>query len=1136
VTTPQRFVLSAIGLFLFCGAAYSQALTGTLTGIVTDPSGSAVPSAQVSMKNEASGDLRRTVTNDLGYFTIAAVWAGSYTVSIEARGFSRLERTAIVFNPGDKRHLSDLVMQVGATTETITVSSQVAQMTTVDSGEKSSVITAQQLQNIAVVGRSAAELIKILPGMAPTGSGVENKPGFSGEVIGINGNGDGGRQSALGYYSANGTRTAAMDIVTDGAHTSDPGCNCATPVNPNVDMLQEFKVLSSNYSAEHAKGPVVLNAVTKSGGSSFHGMGYYYIRDYRMSSNDWQLNRAGRQRPANQFQFPGFNIGGPVVIPGAGFNRNRDKLFFFSGYEFFKQRLDTGVLTTIVPTPAMRTGDFTDAAGLALLGSNEARRLPSDANAGIINGRVPNNLIDPAGRILMNLLPQPNADPRTNGGNNYVNALQIDQPMHQWVTRVDYNVSDYTKLFVRYNLQRETQNFPVQLWGRENFAVPYPTGTIGDNVSDSVSVGYTKVFSPTMTNEAIFGYTFIDFPNRLEDPSKVSRSALGYPYKGIFKAGIDQIPNFRNNAGLATVFNRGGFNPVYPATKWLISFGNNFSFFRGRHSLKAGFYWETIRQAQPSGGESQGRIVYRTDHQLTTGNAYADLLTGRYSSYFEQNSNLNVQQAFQTSEFYLQDSWKVRPSFTLELGIRFAHLGPWYDRTGVGFGVFDPARYNNDPAVLGQLTGLVYTKIDPSIPTSGGTIAPLFVMPRVGFAWDVNKSGSTVIRGGFGSFRYHDPTCCGGTFNVPAGERNTTVATQGLIKDLDQVVPRSVRIGITTMDPNDRTQPVNYNWSFSIARRLPGSMLFETAYVGNRSRDLLNDGIRDINLVPYGAMLTNPTANPDDFRPRRNYGAINQISRTFFQEYHSSQTTLQRTRGGLTYSVSYTLSKTTGIRGGGQGSVADQFNPLNNHGVLAYDRRHVLNFSYVYELPKFAKQSRAIGAMVNGWQLSGINQFASGVENQANGPANFNLLGTLPNGLRVNERSINGTNGLAAMPHLICDPRSNLKPAQFINGDCFALPAQGVNGPSVLPPTYGPWLVNHDISVFKSWQLSEHKRVQFRANFFNFPNHPLWTFRNGDPNLLLSFGADGKMNNPRFGFTDVKTGRRVVQLGVKFYF
>jgi hypothetical protein len=1087
------------------------------------------------MRNEDSGDTRRTVTNNEGYFTIAAVFAATYTVTVEAQGFTKLERTGIVLNPGDKRHLSDLILQVGGTAETVTVTSTPATITTVDSGEKSSVITAAQLQNIAVVGRSAAELIKILPGMAPTGSGIENKPGFSGEVIGINGNGDGGRQSALGYYSANGTRTASMDIVTDGAHTSDPGCNCATPVNPNVDMLQEFKVLQSNYSSEHAKGPVVMNAITKAGGRDFHGMGYYYLRDYRLNSNEWQLNRAGQKRPENQYQFPGFNIGGPVLIPGTGFNRNRDKLFFFVGYEFFKQRLDTGVLQTTVPTEAMRRGDFSDTAMLQSFRSAEVRNAPSDANAGIVNGRIPANLIDPGGQVLMNLLPLPNVDPLQNGGDNYVNALLIDQPMHQIVTRVDYAASDYTKLFVRYNAQRETQNFPVQLWGRETNAVPYPTKTTADNISDSISVSLTKVFSPTVTNETVFGYTFIDFPNVLDDPSQVSREALGYPYQGIFKTGVDQIPNFRNDRGLATVFNRGGFNPVYYATKYLASFGNNLSVFRGRHSLKFGFYWETIIQKQPSGGESQGRVVYRTDHALTSGNAYADLLLGRFSSYFEQNSNLEGNQAFQTFEFFAQDSWKVKPNFTLDFGIRFAHLGPWYERSGVGFGIFDPSTYSNDPADLPDLTGLRYHKIDPSIPTSGGTIKSLFAMPRVGFAWDINGSGDTVVRGGFGSFRYHDPTCCGGTFNVPGGERNTTLP-QGLLRDVDNVVPRFVRIGITTMDPNDDTQPVNYNWSFSVGRRLPGNMFLETAYVGNASRDLLNDGIRDINLVPLGAMFGAPNANPDDFRPRRNYGAINQISRTYFQDYHSWQTTLQRTRGRLTYSLAYTLGKVTGLRGGGQGSVADGFNPLNNHGVLAYDRRHLFNISYVYELPNFAADRRLLNAIAGGWQISGISQFASGVETQSNASVNFSMIGTLPDGNRINDRTINGTNGLAAMPLLTCDPRENLQSGQYINGACFAPPRPGVNGPAVIPPAYGPALINHDISIFKNWQISESKRFQFRASAFNFPNHPLATFRPGDPNLILNFDAAGNVTNPRFGFTDLKTGRRTIQLGVKFYY
>jgi hypothetical protein len=298
---------------------------------------------------------------------------------------------------------------------------------------------------------------------------------------------------------------------------------------------------------------------------------------------------------------------------------------------------------------------------------------------------------------------------------------------------------------------------------------------------------------------------------------------------------------------------------------------------------------------------------------------------------------------------------------------------------------------------------------------------------------------------------------------------------------------------------------------------------------------LLNDGVRDINLVPEGAMFGNPNANPDDYRPRRNYGAINQISRNFYQDYHSWQTTLQRTRGRLTYSLAYTLSKVTGIRGGGQGSVADLFTAEQNHGVLAYDRRHLFNVSYVYEIPSFA-QNRLANALVGGWQISGISQMASGVETQSNTSVNFSLTGNLPDGNRINERTINGTNGLLAMPLLTCDPSKNLQPGQYINGSCFAPPRPGVNGPSVIPAAYGPALISHDVSIFKNWQIAETRKFQFRASAFNFLNHPLETFRPGDPNLILNFDAQGQVTNPRFGFTDVKTGRRVIQLGVKFYF
>ncbi len=507
---------------------FGQSISGTLTGLISDPSGASVPDAKVTLKNEGSGDVRRTVSNSEGFFTFAAVPAGSYELSVEAAGFSIYQVSKLAVQGAERRNV-DVSMKVGSTAETVSVSAIADILTPVDSGEKSATLTTKQLQDFSVVGRSAAEFIKIMPGFAVAGTGTENRSNFSGENIGINGNGDGGSQSALnGAYNVNGLPGASLDITADGAHVSDPGCNCATPVNPNTDMIQEFKVLTSNFSAENQKGPAVIQSIAKSGTRDFHGTGYLYARHHALNSNDWLNNRSGAPKPENKYYFPGGNIGGPVLIPGTGFNKNRDKLFFFTGYEHYFQTLDTGLLRATVPTEAMRAGNFSDAELRKIEGlvngrfvtqsGNPASRLKPDQ---FPSGIIPANQIDPTGRALMNLYPTPNTDPNTSGGFNYLRQIVFNQGSMQWMSRVDYSISDNTKLFVRYNMQRETQKFPVGLWWRNANQVPYPTPILGKNKSDSVTTSLTHVFNPTMTNELIFGYTYIAFPNVFEDPSAV---------------------------------------------------------------------------------------------------------------------------------------------------------------------------------------------------------------------------------------------------------------------------------------------------------------------------------------------------------------------------------------------------------------------------------------------------------------------------------------------------------------------------------------------------------------------------------------------------------------------------------------
>ena len=278
----------------------AQSLTGSISGAVADAQGGVLPGADVTLTNQSSKTTQRTVTNTDGVFVFASVPAGTYSVKVELSGFTAWEATDIVMRLGERRTVTGIKLAVGG----------------VDRGHLGDVAARDRADRLGRKERAPdrradseradgrpidrASCSKLLPGMTPiSGGSTSNNPGYNGEIIGINGNGDGGKQSAVGNFSGNGTRADALDIVIDGAHASDPGCNCATSVNPNPDMVGEFKVLQSNYGAEHAKGPITIDVISKAGGRDFHGMGYLYLRDYRWNSNEWRLNKfshRGRRR------------------------------------------------------------------------------------------------------------------------------------------------------------------------------------------------------------------------------------------------------------------------------------------------------------------------------------------------------------------------------------------------------------------------------------------------------------------------------------------------------------------------------------------------------------------------------------------------------------------------------------------------------------------------------------------------------------------------------------------------------------------------------------------------------------------------------------------------------------------------
>ena len=353
--------LAMVAALILAGpTAKAQTSSATLDGTVLDASGAVVPGATITLKNEASGDERTVTSNGEGYFNFAAIPPNSYTLRVTRQGFATWAEKGLVINSGDHLGASNIRLKIGAKDETVVVEGTAAQMTPTDSGEKSITIGQNIMQNVAIIGQNAAEFIKIMPGMAMTG-GATNANSYTASNEGTG-------SGPIGSFSANGQRTGALDITADGAHIIDPGCNCGQAENTNVEMTSEVTVMTSNFGADSAKGPVVINTVGKSGGQQFHGEAFIYARYYSLNANDWLNNNAGvnsatgaqiAPRPETKYFYPGGNISGPVILPKTNFNRNHDKLFFFFGTEWYKQNVDNGIYHSVVPTAHMRAGDYT---------------------------------------------------------------------------------------------------------------------------------------------------------------------------------------------------------------------------------------------------------------------------------------------------------------------------------------------------------------------------------------------------------------------------------------------------------------------------------------------------------------------------------------------------------------------------------------------------------------------------------------------------------------------------------------------------------------------------------------------------------------------------------------------------------
>lgn len=1219
------------------------------------------------MKNDASGDTRATVSNSSGYFSITAVQPGSYTVSVAAAGFKGWKQAGIVFSQGDNRTLPNIKLQVGQVNETVEISAN-SLTVPVDNAEISTTIHSDLIENVPIVGRDAGELLKLMPGAAST-NGLNQGSSFSDKIVGTN-------QGPVGAYSLNGTQPyGAMAFMLDGANLVDPG-NAGTQIaNINSDMVSEVKVLTSSYSAEYAKGPVIFQAFSKSGGNQYHGEGYLYARNSAMNSWDSYLssqftsfkrtinpNTGQLPTPAQiaaksqtlhgdeSYYYMGGNVGGPIPF----LNHGRKKLFFWAGYEYMRQHPVGQAINYNVPTPAQKGNDPNNP-GFLVFDENAVpsgvfgpwgyayqhptNNLPTGSSITDVNGNaacggdgqlkctrtlIPTSAIDPNIPGILKLYPDPNSTPTAdNAWNNYTIALNIPQNRWEATGKVDYAISDNTKLSVSYARQIENDQHPISIWWAPQWTLPYPSPVVAKTTSQAIMSNLTHVFSPTMTNEFVFTLARYINPSTLQNPKAVDRNALGFNVTGLFGHTTKQIPQFLAPWGGSFPDIRefsfdGSFNGgAFGGLKRDPAIYDNFTKVLGPHTFKFGMYWDTSENIQSSSANDNGTFNGGWAN-IGTGNVVADFILGRIGNY-QQASAIPVDDVkFHQWSLYAQDSFKANKRLTLNYGLRFDHVGQWYGLPK-GLQVWDPASYvngtNGSPCpndsngvTTCPNTGLQYHAINSKIPLSGFKSPLFYYEPRVGVAYDLFGTGRTVLRGGFAVFHYQVSTqvCGNNVCDGPNGVVNYTTPTSvNGYANLGSFTPPSNNFengaSIGALKMGDNRTPYTMDWNVSVAQALPWRSVFELSYVGNNSKDeWINGGngkLLDLNNVPLGGFFqpdpvlsaaaesnvyVSPNApsgsgypgfNQQDFRPLTNYSEVYLMTHGSYANYHSLQASWQKQAGQVNFLINYTFSKVLGIRDGqtdngpGNGTVVDPFNLRNNYGPLAYDHTHILNLSYVWNIPKLIHGSKLVEGAVNGWQFSGYTTYQAGAPLQPNLGGNLNAQWpgslpagheiTLPNGLLANAMNpstwfgTNATQGL--LPVVTCNPKNHAAGLYF-NPGCFAPPAYGQQGTLNWPYLRGPAYFDSDLALFKNFNISERQKVQLRISAVNFLNHPLPQFGlagNGDQQLSfiepakLADGSDnplanqlapGNMNPTTTGKPGFKTGSRTLTFALKYFF
>jgi hypothetical protein len=872
--------LGAMGMLLALPLQTLAQDTATLSGTVTDKTGSSVPGAAVVITSQGGNLTRNTETNGDGAYVAPALPTGKYDLVVTAQGFQKYSVTGIKLDVAQKARV-DITLTVGAMTQEVTVTGDnVAQVET-QSAEVGTTITGKQVQQLELNGRNFTQLVTLTPGVVSQTGQDEGTVGIGGNVA----------------YSINGGRTEYNNWELDGGDNMDNGSNTSLNVYPNVEAIAEFKVLTSNYGAQYGKsGSGTVEVETKSGTNLFHGSAFYYGRNDFFNADQWERSGVGLSRAAYKKHDWGYTVGGPVFIPHL-YNNEKKKTFFFWSQEWRREIVPGQLINQAVPSDAERTGNFSDVCSTTP-GNFDPTLFPACPYQSLPPGAVPPAVPFPNNQVptpfsstataLLTLIPKSN---NPGGAGKYTSGPNAGSPLPTYTSNPSYNTHWREELIrIDHNLtenERLTFRYIHDTWGTVNQGPLWGSYTNTFDNSNTSFVGpttsfvarLTSNFTPTLLNEFVASYT--DDHVILTTIGNVNLPSGGIDLLPLFQNGLaGKIPSFSlggtsdsNVYGTGFGVDTGYFpwknaNPTYTYRDIVTKTWRNHTFFFGG-------YFVAAQKNQQATLYPQGNLTFSINNPNTTGNPFADLLTAQVGGYAQTSAQPFFYDRYKIFEPFFQDDWRVSKKLTVNLGLRWSIYGRYQEKFNQEYG-FSIKNYSlanapqyfpyNDPTrsqFLDSNTGSIFNGIiqcgAKGVETGCMKNKYMNPGPRIGFAYDPFGDAKWAIRGGYGIFFEHmngneanaeslqfsaSPAVLNGSVSSVSGYNQIGLASSGPPNVVSPLSPISI--------PDKVQWPYMQQWNLSVEHEFPAHFVGSFSYVGSKGTHLARQ--YDLNqLTPVPA-------------------------------------------------------------------------------------------------------------------------------------------------------------------------------------------------------------------------------------------------------------------------------------------